>query len=388
MPTVTIRLNETYDAGAGLFPIIIRIEHQGKRLTLPVGFKVQKKFWKDGQVVGKHPDATLINARIAEKEAEIRRYLADCQLHGKPIHLDLIGQRRKAYSFADYLTHRSEQYRAAGKVIMYRKTKRFAAELVSCAGTNVYFEDIDLDFLRRLEQYQRDLGNGDNTRHKKFKFLREFYGQAIQEGKAPAPNPFKSYKVMARPVKKEKLSDSEIKAIEDLQLSPGPLNDARNLFLFSFYAKGQRFENCVTLRRDQLRNGRLFFVTNKGKDPISVKIHSRLQAILDQYAGEDFVFPMIRELPTDPEAYLNLIGSCNTIVNKNLKAVAKLAGIKTPLTFHIARHSFANQLKGVTDNIHAIKEALGHSDYRTTEVYLKSLSDTAIDGEMEKLYGV
>jgi len=387
MPTVTVLLNEAYDAGTGLYPIVIRVEHQGKRRSLPIGFKVQKKFWKDGQVAGKHPDASLINARIAERQAEIKRYLADCQLKGKPVDIYLIGKKRAAYSFTDYLVHRSAQYKAAGKVIMYRKTKRFAAELLACAGGQVYFEDIDLDFLRQLEQYQRDLGNTDNTRHKKFKFLREFYGQAMQEGKAPAPNPFKSYKIQERPVKKEKLLAPEIKAIEDLPLS-GALADARNLFLFSFYAKGQRFENCITLRRDQVRNGRIFFVTNKGKDPISVKIHGRLQAILDLYTGEEFVFPMIRELPSDPEKYINLIGSWNTVVNKNLKAVARLAKIKTPVSFHIARHSFANQLKGVTGNIHAIKEALGHSDYRTTEIYLKSLEDEAIDGEMEKLYGV
>src|SRR4051812_19309802 len=81
------------------------------------------------------------------------------------------------------------------------------------------------------------------------------------------------------------------------RLSDGPINDTRNLFLFAFYCKGQRFETCVTLRRDQMRDGRIYFITNKGKDPISVKIHSRLQKILDQYPGDPFVFPFISELP-------------------------------------------------------------------------------------------
>ena len=35
-----------------------------------------------------------------------------------------------------------------------------------------------------------------------------------------------------------------------------------------------------------------------------------------------------------------------------------------------------------------IQDALGHSDSRTTEIYLKTLKDERLDGEMEKLYGV
>lgn len=388
MATLKILLNETYQAKDSLFPIIIRVEHQGRRRKLSVGYKVEKKFWKNNQVIGKHPDAALINAAITSKESEIKRYLADCHLHGKPVHLDLIGTGRASYNFTDYLRHRGIQYKAAGKIIMSRKVARFAIELVATAGREVYFDDINLDFLRQLEQHLIDNGNVENTRHKKFKFLSEFYGHAILEGKAPVPNPFKSYKIVTKPVKKDKLTDKEIAAIEKLKLRPGPVADARNLFLFSFYAKGQRFETCLTLRRDQVRAGRIFFRTNKGNEYISVKIHERLQAILDYYAGAgELAFPFLKSIPEDPEAYLKAVDSQNTVFNRNLKVVQGLAEIKTKITFHIARHSFAYHLKKVSDNLNVVQDALGHSEQRTTQMYVKALEDERLDGEMEKLYG-
>jgi integrase len=271
---------------------------------------------------------------------------------------------------------------------MWRKVERLVKELVDGLGTEVYFEDMNLDLLRRLEQHMRDNGNVDNTRHKKFKLLGEYYAHAMLEGKAPMPNPFKSYKIAVSPVKKDKLTEKEIKIIEELQLPPGKAADARDLFLFSYYTKGQRFETCVTARRDQVVNGRIYFRTNKGRDYISVKIHGRLQAIIDRFAGDgELLFPFLDEVPEDPAEYLSAIGTQNTLFNKYLKIVAALAGIKIPLTFHIARHSFAYQLKKVSENVNVIQDALGHSDQRTTQIYLKALEDDRLDGEMEKLYG-
>jgi integrase len=173
-----------------------------------------------------------------------------------------------------------------------------------------------------------------------------------------------------------------------LKLNAGPVADARNLFLFSFYSKGIRFGNCIMLRREDVRDGRIHIRVSKGGKYISIKIHARLQAILDLYPIGEFVFPFVDHEPDDPEEFLKLIGSCNTVVNRNLKVVAALAEIKKKLTFHIARHTFAYLLKQKTHSILVIQDALGHSESRTTEQYLKALDDEILDSEMEKLYGV
>lgn len=386
MATVKLMLDERYTDAQGACPLVVRVHHKGRRKYVSVGFKLHDKQFDAGRVV-KHPDAKILNSRATAKLHEIEKYIADCELHGKPIRMDLIGTGKTSASFCDYLQKRGEQYKAKGQIVMYQKISRFVMELRNCFGTDVLFDDLDQDALRKLDAYMIKAGNVDNTRHKKFKFLRQFFGQAIDEGKATGINPFKQYHIPTKPVRKDKLTLAEILAIEKIKLAPGPVNDARNLFLFSYYSKGARFENCVTLRRRHIHNNRINIVTNKSGKHISVLIHSRLQRILAQYKGKDFVFPLVSELPEDPAEYLSLIGSLNSVVNRNLKILAGLCGIKTNLTFHIARHSMAYHLKSVTNNINIIQDALAHSNQSITQVYLKSLGDEVIDKEMEKLYG-
>ena len=387
MATIKVMLRTAHLSKEGTHPIVIRITAGLKQRLIPVGYKVRKNEWKGKEVSSRHPDYVIINSAIATKEAEIKKYLAECSMAGKPIRLDLIGTKNTSYSFSQYLLHRAAQYKSKGKIVMWRKLDRFKRELQECFGAEVFFDDIDQDKLRTYENWLIQKNNVENTRAKKFKFLRQFFQGAMDEGKVIGVNPFKLYKIASKPVNKEKLTAEEIKKIEELQITPGAVNDARNLFLFSYYTKDARFENCIMIKHSDIKDGRIYFRTNKGNKFISVKIHERLQVIIEQYPGSGFIFPFVEEAPESPDQHLKLVDSRNVIINRNLKVVAGLAKIDKHLTFHIARHTFAFLLKQKTQSIHVIQDSLGHSDARTTQMYLKSLDDEVLDIEMEKLYG-
>ena len=55
------------------------------------------------------------------------------------------------------------------------------------------------------------------------------------------------------------------------------------------------------------------------------------------------------------------------------------------LITHCARHSFATILKRSGINIAIISEALGHSDLKTTQIYLDSFENSQIDEAMKNL---
>jgi site-specific recombinase XerD len=408
MATVKPHLDTRYKAKDETYAILIRIRNGAEKRDIPTGYKSTIAQWQGDKVSNKHPNARLVNSHIQHVVGQAEQYIAECNLHKKPIRLDLIGKQRLSYSWNEYLLRRADQYGEKEMIVMEQKCRRFDrefrvfntpsltfADLLEderlkrpLRGNELYFDDITQDLLRRFEAFLIKQGNVNNTRHKKFEFLGKFYTDAVNDGKAEDPNPFKLYKITTKPVKKEKLTQGEIKTIEGLRLKPGPVNDARNLFLFSYYCKGNRFETCITCRRDVIQNGRVNLKMNKGEKFISVKIHQRLQAIIDQYQGEgEFLFPYIKELPTGAKEYKGVIDSLNVIVNRNLKVVAKLAGITIPLTFHIARHTFAWHLKQTSDNIHVVKDSLGHSKSHTTEIYLQSLDDEFLDDHMTKLYG-
>lgn len=384
MATVKVVLDKRYAAKEG-YPIKIRIIAGDKQRSIGIGYRVTEKQWNGTEVV-KHKDATLINGIISEKLNEAKKYFAHCKIKGIEPRIDLIGTGHLSGSFIDYLNHRASQYKEKGQIVMDRKLRRFAKDLFACFKSDVFFDDLNQDALRTFEAHLIKKGNKNNTRHKTFKFLRQFYQQAIDDGKVEGRNPFKQYSIAVKPVKKEKLSKEEIQTIAELELQEGIINDVRNLFLFSYYAKGARFENCVTLKKDQIHNGRIVFRTNKGNKFISVKIHPKLASILKMYKG-DITFPFLKSIPEDPAKYLHAIYGANFTVNRSLKILAKLCGIKKNLTFHVARHSFAQHLKKNKADIYTIQESLGHSDIRTTQIYLESLGDESLDKEMDALYG-
>lgn len=387
MPTARPVLDTRYQSKDKTYPVIVRLRHLNQTREIPTGWKIEEKFWKEREVSGKHPDAMVINERLADLLAQAKKFYAQCQLDGRRIDLKLFGSFKSSHSFITYLRTREKHYDEKDMVIMRRKVARLILELTGCFGQEMYFEDFTLDALRQFDVFLTNAGNNDTTRHKKVKILRQFFQTGAKECSYHGPNNFALFKIKAKPVRKEKLTIEEFRSIEELKLKDGPLKHTRDLFLFSYYTKGARFETCVILHADQVSNGRIYFKTNKGQKYLSVKIHVRLQKLLDQYNRIGFIFPFVKELREDAEGYVNQIGVLNATVNRDLKKVAALAGVTKTLTFHIARHTFAFHLKGTSDSIHVIKDALGHSDSRTTEIYLQSLDDEVLDKEMDKLYG-
>lgn len=381
--TVTPLLDTRVLRSSNLYPVSVRISHRGKHRYISTGYRAEEKQW-NGKVI-KHPDMQMINSRIADIVANAQNYYSDCIRYNRPINVNLIGTGNASHSFNKYLSHRAGQYHAKEQIISARKVKRSVKELELCFGGDLYFDEITQDHLRTLEAWQIKQGNADNTRADKFEKFGQYFEAARSEGLATIANPFHKYKIMRKPIKREKLTVKELQAIENLECS-GAVNDARNLFLFSYYCKGARFENCIMVRKKDIKSGRIHFKTNKGEKFLSVKIHPRLQAIIDQYKTE-FIFPYVDHLPKDERERIKIVDPANVIVNRNLKIVAGLCRIDKPLTMHIARHSFAFHLKNVTTNINVIQEALGHSKQETTKRYLKDLDDEVLDTEMDKLYG-
>jgi integrase len=80
------------------------------------------------------------------------------------------------------------------------------------------------------------------------------------------------------------------------------------------------------------------------------------------------------------------IGSATAMINEALKVIGGIAKIKVPLTFHLARHSFAYNAMKINVPIGIIKNAMGHSSIKTTEMYLGAFNDDEINEALKSLY--
>ncbi|MCX6312611.1 MAG: tyrosine-type recombinase/integrase [Bacteroidetes bacterium] len=167
-------------------------------------------------------------------------------------------------------------------------------------------------------------------------------------------------------------------------------------WMLSFYCAGIRAEDLLTLKVKNIVLGRLVYQMNKTGKLKSIKVTPKIQTILDNFISKkskpnDYIFPFMPDyadqLEPHGKEFKCIISSRTAQMNKHLKDIATKAKIEKKITNHIARHSFANVARKKTNDIHAIKSALGHSSTKITELYLDSFDEEGLDSMMETVAG-
>ena len=180
---------------------------------------------------------------------------------------------------------------------------------------------------------------------------------------------------------KRAITENHIRAIQKLRLPDGsPLAFARDLFMFSFYMRGMPFVDIAYLRKTDLKNGLVSYCRKKTNQPLSVEWEREQQEIVDRYAhltkGTPYMLPVItRTDGTEYKQYLRVQES----VNRSLKLIGSMAGLKMPLTFYVARHSWASIAQNLNYSIAIISEGMGHSSIKTTQTYLASIDTSRVN---------
>ncbi len=107
---------------------------------------------------------------------------------------------------------------------------------------------------------------------------------------------------------------------------------------------------------------------SRGKERI-VPMYAAAIRALSEYIMQ--VRPSLVAQPDEPALFVNLSGERMSRQGfwKLIKFYQKKAGIKTGITPHTLRHSFAAHLLENGADIHAIQEMLGHADISSTQVY-------------------
>ena len=142
--------------------------------------------------------------------------------------------------------------------------------------------------------------------------------------------------------------------------------------------------DIARLKYANIEGDTLLFVRNKTAYnrkviPIEVYISSELKQIISRWGikparKDQYIFSIIT--PGDPVSERKQIQQAIKQLNKYVGGIAQNVGIKDKVTSYTARHSFATVLKLSGENIAYISEALGHSNLKTTENYLKSFDKT------------
>ncbi len=168
------------------------------------------------------------------------------------------------------------------------------------------------------------------------------------------------------------LTEGESQALLDL---PAPVDfpTARLTCLLELlYASGLRVSELVGLDLQDLLSGeRTLRVMGKGRKERLVPYHAQAAVALQTYLGFRSALLADKGLAPSPALFLNVRGGrlTTTSVRTMLRRALDTAAVRSKVSPHALRHSFATHLLNRGMDLRAIQELLGHASLSTTQRY-------------------
>ena len=419
MAKVTPILWSHKDNADGHFPIWLRVADRHRTLYYSTGEYIAKRFWNPNahRVRTSHPAAEELNALIEERLALAQSERARLKRKGESITAEILkavlvaaDPDRAAGDYLRYADAHVEALKARGQIREHKRQKAVIAKLRDYTRGALPFERVTPRFLKDYETHLLGLGNKPSTANSNLRVFRTIFYAAIKEGLVPQEkNPFFQFSPV-RPNRPDrpKLTAEQVRAVEAVDLGgrgpSGPLvARVRDAFLFSFYSAGVRFTDVALMRRSNVveaagEDGEpqiiVSYTMGKTQKPFTVRLNPAGVGLVRSYltreaeGGDPFLFPMMDGYDVStPEKLVQASGSQNVVVNKALKKIAaavEAAGTPMPqkLTFHIARHTWADLARKSGRDVYEVSKGMGHSALNVTEHYLARFDGDVVDGEV------
>jgi integrase/recombinase XerD len=242
------------------------------------------------------------------------------------------------------------------QMTMLNKTKAFKSPL--------YFYEINEDYIQDLKVHcKKKLKNTDNTISSLLKSFKKYLHIANKKG-IVTPVSFDEIKNKSFKGNRTFLSPVEIRSMHKYWESEFVNETHKNMlsmFLFSCFT-GLRISDVNNLTDENIIENTLAFTAVKtGKfQRISLNVSAK------KYLDPDFLFK--KEYTGE-------------YMNRQLKDIAKICGIRKNVSFHVARHTFATNFLICGGRVEHLQKILGHSKITDTMIYVHivdSISDIQI----------
>ncbi len=262
-----------------------------------------------------------------------------------------------------------------GSATNYRMACR---RLVRYTGGTVHLADITRAWVREYESWLRSGGLCHNSVSFHLRYVRAVYNAAAAEADCvPFANPFARVRTTPAATGKRAIRAADMQRIRDCELSAADWRKAlaRDMFLFSFYARGMSFVDMVYLRKSDVRDGVLTYSRRKTGQVLSMSVEPPLERLIARY---DNPSPYVLPLLAGDDSY-RAYRVQQRRMNRGISALGRELGFEVPLTFYVARHTWATLARDTGAPMQFISEGMGHTSERTTRIYLRQLDRGCID---------
>ena len=325
---------------------------------------------ENGQIAMSHPNHKALNAFLFEFMFDLEKAELDIWKRGgvptlQQIKEVIAGNRCKEMTFDAF----------ARDAVMKSDRKRGSKDnILNTLNTlkeykpSYNWDDVTYSFIRGFERHLRMRGNKVNTIAKHLTCLKTMVNEAVKQG-LMSVNPFSRFKIRHETGEHSFLTNEELGVLERMKALGGRLQHILDAFLFCCYV-GLRFSDFKALTQEHIvvKDGFEWLKFKSQKTGVDLDLPLYL-------LGGGKAVALIRKYPS-LKIFVDI--GCNADVNRKLKEVVKMAGIRKKVTFHSSRHTCATTLVYDGVPITTVQKVLGHKKISTTQIYSEVHNQTLV----------
>lgn len=381
----------------GEHPLMIRVCKDGKKRYQSLGISIPSKFWNFEKNILKPntPNYEYLSKIIASKASELSTQIVKLKSEHKEftasILIEKTQQRVKPRTVNDLFCEQIERLKDEDRRGYMLSVKQVYNSLLKFnKHLDIPFSDIDTLFLRRYETYLRKQGLAENTIGIRFRTLRAIYNVAMEEDAvSPDCYPFKKFKVsrLHEETVKRSLSKADVERVLAYKSTNRYMRFPIDIFAFTYYCGGINFIDIAHLTQANLIEDKLVYKRHKTGKLIKIPLQPQALELIKKYHRKEspYLFPILSYFHKTEIQKSNRIHKVIAKVNQRLKEIGEALDLPLTLTTYVARHSQATVMKKAGVSTAVIREIMGHSSERVTQIYLDSFDNEQIDEAMKNL---
>ena len=366
--------------------IEIRVIIDRKAIYLSTGVRVHKNEWASGMIVNRS-DAEVLNQRLAIMSEKVGRAVNDAVKQG--VKLDVESVKQAVWQFVEsksdeptFVSWCEKQIPLLGVSDGTEKHYKPLITRLTEYGKMSKWQDLTVENIANfdawLHQQTKPLSDArkkagfkpeklsDSGIYNYHKCLKALLNRALSFDKI-GRNPYDRLKGKFKRGERENpeyLTEDEMKRFEAIILPQGSeLDVVHDLFIFQMYTGLPYSDMQAFDASDYKYDGEAWKRVGeriKTGVPYVSQLLPPAVKVLEKYGWE---IPQLS----------------NADYNRHLKALGQMAGIKTRLHSHLARHTFATWMLSHDIPIEHVSKMLGHTNITQTQRYAKVLAQSVYD---------
>lgn len=377
---------------------MLRVTKDRKRKYVSLGISVNPEHWdfSKNQPKAECPNREYIELLIADKLKEYSAKIVELKATNQEFTSTTLVEkvcvnRVNRKTVGDLFREHINNLTASGRKSYALSIKQLYNSLIEFNGhLDIPFAEMDIVWLRRYEAFLRRKGLAENTIGIRFRTLRSIYNVAIEEDAVSAElYPFKKLKVskLHQETAKRALSKEDIERVLSYKSTNRYMRFPIDIFAFTYYCGGINFVDIAHLTKANIVDGRLIYKRQKTKKLIKIPLQPQAVALIEKYSNDEsqYLFPILSDFHKTDIQQANRIHKVISKVNERLKQIGKALNLPIALTTYVARHSQATVMKRAGVSTAVIREIMGHSSERVTQIYLDSFDNEQVDTALKSL---